>query len=51
MSLENNNKGVITSYFENELETSYLNYAYSVITGRAIPDARDGLKQIGRAHV
>ena len=48
MSLDNNNKGIISSYFENELETSYLNYAYSVITGRAIPDARDGLKPVHR---
>lgn len=46
MGLENN--GITSSYFENELETSYLNYAYSVITGRAIPDARDGLKPVHR---
>ena len=48
MSLEKDNLGVTQSYFENELETSYLNYAYSVITGRAIPDARDGLKPVHR---
>lgn len=47
MSLEKH-QGVTSSYFENELETSYLNYAYSVITGRAIPDARDGLKPVHR---
>ncbi len=47
MSTENQH-GVTSSYFENELETSYLNYAYSVITGRAIPDARDGLKPVHR---
>ncbi|MGL4563154.1 MAG: DNA gyrase/topoisomerase IV subunit A [Brevinema sp.] len=45
---ENNNSGVSLSYFENELETSYLNYAYSVITGRAIPDSRDGVKPVHR---
>lgn len=44
----NKNSGVSSSYFENELETSYLNYAYSVITGRAIPDSRDGLKPVHR---
>ncbi|MGL5956676.1 MAG: DNA gyrase/topoisomerase IV subunit A [Brevinema sp.] len=47
MSLEHQH-GVTSSYFENELETSYLNYAYSVITGRAIPDSRDGLKPVHR---
>lgn len=36
-----------------ELQKSYLDYAMSVIVGRALPDVRDGLKpvQIGRAHV
>ena len=29
---------------ENELKTSYLAYAMSVNTNRAIPDVRDGLK-------
>jgi len=48
MSDERPNNGINNSYFENELETSYLNYAYSVITGRAIPDARDGLKPVHR---
>ncbi|MDR1851875.1 MAG: DNA topoisomerase IV subunit A, partial [Propionibacteriaceae bacterium] len=32
----------------NEMETSYLEYAYSVIYSRAIPDARDGLKPVQR---
>jgi len=36
------------SYFEDEMKTSYLNYAYSVITSRAIPDVRDGLKPVHR---
>src|SRR3989338_7719048 len=31
-----------------EMETSYLNYAMSVIVSRAIPDARDGLKPVHR---
>ena len=29
-----------------ELKTSYINYAMSVIIGRALPDARDGLKPV-----
>ncbi len=33
---------------EEELKTSYLDYAVSVIVGRAIPDARDGLKPVQR---
>ena len=31
-----------------EIKTAYLNYAMSVIIGRAIPDARDGLKPVHR---
>lgn len=31
-----------------EVRTSYLNYAMSVIVGRALPDARDGLKPVQR---
>ncbi len=33
---------------EEELQTSYLDYAMSVIVSRAIPDARDGLKPVQR---
>jgi DNA gyrase subunit A len=33
---------------EDELKSSYLDYAMSVIIGRAIPDARDGLKPVHR---
>ncbi len=33
---------------EDELQSSYLDYAMSVIIGRAIPDARDGLKPVQR---
>ncbi|MGC8662295.1 MAG: DNA gyrase subunit A [Candidatus Micrarchaeia archaeon] len=33
---------------EEELQTSYIDYAMSVIIGRAIPDARDGLKPAQR---
>lgn len=35
-------------YIEDEIKTSYLDYAMSVIVGRALPDARDGLKPVQR---
>ena len=39
---------LINLAFEEELKYSYLDYAMSVIVGRAIPDARDGLKPVQR---
>ena len=33
---------------EHELKQSYLEYAMSVIVGRALPDVRDGLKPVHR---
>ena len=33
---------------EDEMKTSYINYAMSVIVGRALPDVRDGLKPVHR---
>lgn len=33
---------------EDEMRRSYLDYAMSVITGRALPDVRDGLKPVHR---
>src|SRR5436853_2120530 len=33
---------------EEEMRTAYLDYAMSVIVGRALPDARDGLKPVHR---
>ena len=35
-------------FLEDELQRSYIDYAMSVIIGRAIPDARDGLKPVQR---
>jgi len=35
-----------TAFIEEEMEQSYINYAMSVIRGRAIPDVRDGLKPV-----
>ncbi len=33
---------------EEEMKASYLDYAMSVIVGRALPDVRDGLKPVHR---
>src|ERR1700678_4306379 len=33
---------------EEEMRTAYLDYAMSVIVGRALPDVRDGLKPVQR---
>ena len=33
---------------EDEMRTSYLDYAMSVIVARALPDVRDGLKPVHR---
>ncbi|MDE0300374.1 MAG: DNA gyrase subunit A [Candidatus Poribacteria bacterium] len=40
----NESPSVVTRYIEDELKDSYLTYAMSVNTNRAIPDVRDGLK-------
>jgi DNA gyrase subunit A len=37
-----------TAFIEDEMRESYINYAMSVIRGRAIPDVRDGLKPVQR---
>lgn len=39
---------VITTELVNEMEQSYIEYAMSVIVGRALPDVRDGLKPVHR---
>lgn len=36
------------SHLEDEMEKSYIEYAMSVIVGRALPDVRDGLKPVHR---
>ncbi|HVT62201.1 MAG TPA: DNA gyrase subunit A, partial [Legionellaceae bacterium] len=41
-------KEVIPVNIEDELKQSYLDYAMSVIVGRALPDVRDGLKPVHR---
>ncbi len=39
---------IILTDLRNEMSRSYLEYAMSVIVGRALPDARDGLKPVHR---
>ena len=39
---------VEVAFIEEEMEQSYIDYAISVIRGRAIPDVRDGLKPVQR---
>jgi len=41
-------KEIIPVNIEDEMKQSYLDYAMSVIVGRALPDARDGLKPVHR---
>ncbi|MBR9690659.1 DNA gyrase subunit A [Candidatus Woesearchaeota archaeon] len=47
-SVENSNEKLVPQVIEAEMKTSYLNYAMSVIVGRALPDVRDGLKPVHR---
>jgi len=42
------NKNLIPINIEDEMRRSYLDYAMSVIVGRALPDIRDGLKPVHR---
>lgn len=39
---------IIQSELVHEMQTSYIEYAMSVIVGRALPDVRDGLKPVHR---
>jgi len=39
---------IIQRIIEDEMKQSYLDYSMSVIVGRALPDARDGLKPVHR---
>jgi len=42
------NKNIVPINIEDEMRRSYLDYAMSVIVGRALPDIRDGLKPVHR---
>ncbi|MCP3864918.1 MAG: DNA topoisomerase (ATP-hydrolyzing) subunit A [Aestuariibacter sp.] len=46
--MTDNAKEILPINIEEELKTSYLDYAMSVIVGRALPDVRDGLKPVHR---
>ncbi len=46
--ISNNEKNISNISIEKELQKSYLEYAMSVIIGRALPDVRDGLKPVHR---
>ncbi|OIP71931.1 MAG: DNA topoisomerase IV [Oscillatoriales cyanobacterium CG2_30_44_21] len=46
--LESNGGNIIPTSLHSEMQRSYLEYAMSVIVGRALPDARDGLKPVHR---
>jgi DNA gyrase subunit A len=48
LSLFNNNGKVLPIKIEDEMKKSYIDYAMSVIVGRALPDVRDGLKPVHR---
>ncbi|MCU0765967.1 MAG: DNA gyrase subunit A [Gammaproteobacteria bacterium] len=41
-------KEILPIHLEDEMRHSYLDYAMSVIVGRALPDVRDGLKPVHR---
>src|SRR6267378_1730160 len=42
------NSRVIPRNIEDEMKASYIDYAMSVIVGRALPDVRDGFKPVHR---
>ncbi len=42
------NQKILEINLEHEMETAYIDYAMSVIVGRALPDVRDGLKPVHR---
>lgn len=45
---ERQGETLVPVYIEDEMRDSYLDYAMSVIVGRALPDVRDGLKPVHR---
>lgn len=46
--MEENNNRVLPAEISTEMQNSYIDYAMSVIAGRALPDVRDGLKPVHR---
>ena len=39
---------IISTEYSSEMQQAYINYSMSVITSRAVPDVRDGLKPVQR---
>src|SRR5919199_6567765 len=48
MGIEGNIGTVLDKSLQEEMQTSYMEYAMSVIISRALPDVRDGLKPVQR---
>ena len=48
IDIEYKDQKIIPIKMENEVKTSFINYAMSVIVARALPDVRDGLKPVHR---
>src|ERR1700743_996705 len=56
MSMEDNstpletqdNNRIVSVNIEEQMKSAYIDYSMSVIVGRALPDARDGLKPVHR---
>src|ERR1039457_6976294 len=48
MPLSGGDRNLLPINIEDEMKRSYLEYAMSVIVGRALPDVRDGLKPVHR---
>src|SRR3989338_7048582 len=46
--MEQEKTGINERGIEKEMRSSYLDYAMSVLVGRALPDVRDGLKPVHR---
>ena len=46
--MEENNNRIVPVEIAEEMKNSYIDYAMSVIAGRALPDVRDGLKPVHR---
>ena len=42
------NQKIVDINLEHEMQSAYIEYAMSVIVGRALPDVRDGLKPVHR---
>ncbi len=42
------NERIVPINIKDEMQNSYVDYSMSVIVGRALPDARDGLKPVHR---